>query len=121
MDWRKLEEMVDQTISSHFDEAVRVSFMKNGAADPARPQWTGRAVLHTGGDDSFSPADGNKYRTRLSAGQAELFLNRSTYDGPAVRTGDRVRGMDRAGTPLWEVKGVSDRYSHLIVLSLNQA
>lgn len=120
MDWRELEEMVDQTISDHFDEQVRISFfLPNGTADPARPQWTGRAVLHSGGDDSYQAGTG--YRTRLSAGQAELVLGRSTYDGPVIRAKDRVRALDRAGTPIWEVKDISDRYSHLIVASLTQA
>lgn len=119
MDWRELEEMVDQTISDHFDEQVRISFLNNGVADPTRPQWTGRAVLHSGGDDSY--AVGTGYRTRLSGGQAELVIGRSTYDGPVIRAKDRVRALDRAGTPLWEVADISDRYSHLIVASLTQA
>lgn len=120
MDWRKLEAAVDQTVADHFDEAVRISFFtSSGTADPARPQWSGRAVLHTGGDDSYAAGDG--MRVRLAAGQAELILNRTTYAGPAIRPKDRVRAMDRAGTPLWEVSKVSDRYSHMIVLSLNQA
>lgn len=32
-----------------------------------------------------------------------------------------MRALDRDGTPLWEVRGVSDRYSNLWVLSLTQA
>lgn len=120
MDWRALEAMTDDIVLGSNDEQVRISFfLPNGTADPARPQWTGRALLHTGGDDSFQAGVG--YRTRLSGGQAELVLGRSTYTGPIIRAKDRVRALDRAGTPLWEVSGVSDRYSHLWVFSLNQA
>lgn len=121
MPWRNLERAVDKTMRRTFGETVRLSFMKGATSDPARPQWTGRAILHTGGDDSIGIADGSKYRTRLSAGQAELFLTRDEYNGPAPLVGDRVRGMDRDGAPLWEVRGVSDRYSNLWVLSLTQA
>lgn len=121
MDWRKLERAVDKIGRRTWGERVRLSFMKNGAADPARPQWVGRAILHTGGDDSIPVALGNTFRTRLSAGQAELFLTRDEYDGPAPAKGDRVRALDRDGTPLWEVSDVSDRYSNLWVLSLTQA
>lgn len=123
MDWRELEAMTDDIVLGSNAETVRLSFLlkAGGATDPARPQWVGQAVLHTGGDDSIGVGSGGVYRTRLSAAQAELFLTRSTYTGPMPRAGDRVRGMDRVGTPLWEIAGISDRYSHLLVLSLNQA
>lgn len=121
MPWRKLERAVDKTMRRTFGETVRLSFMKNGTADPARPQWVGRGVLHTGGDDSIPVAMGNTFRTRLSAGQAELFLTRDEYDGPAPEKGDSVRAMDRNGKPTWDVRDVSDRYSNLWVLSLTQA
>lgn len=123
MPWRNLERAVDKTMRRTFGETVRLSFMKGSTADPTRPQWTGRAMLHTGGDDSLAVGERSSgmHRTRLSAGQAELFLTRDEYDGPAPLVGDRVRGMDRDGTPLWEVRGVSDRYSNLWVLSLTQA
>lgn len=119
MDWRSLEARVDSSMRAAYGETVRLTFMKNGTTDPTRPQWLGRAILHTGGDDSHAVGDG--MRTRLSAGQAELFLDRGTYDGPMPIGQDVVRAMDRDGLPRWEVSGVSDRYSSLIVVSLNQA
>lgn len=118
MDWRELEAAVDETVADHFGEQVRLSFLKNGSADPARPQWTGRAILHAGGDDSY--AAGGTYRTRLNAGQAELVLDRS-YEGPALVANDIVRAIDRDGQPRWEVASISDRYSNLLVASLTQA
>ena len=109
---------MDSTVADHFGERVRLSFLKNGAADPARPQWEGNAILHSGGDDSYSAGTG--YRTRLSGGEAELVLDRR-YTGPTPVVKDIVRALDRAGTPRWEVSGVSSRYTNLIVLSLTQA
>ena len=123
MDWRKLERAVDKLERRSFGEEVRLSFLKDGKADPDRAQWTGRAILHTGGDDSFAPGEGNGggYRTRLAAGQAELFLTRDEYDGPVPAVKDIVRAMDRVGEPRWEVSDISGRYSNLWVLSLTQA
>ena len=123
MDWRKLERAVDRIERKAWGETVRLLFLKNSAADPTRPQWTGRAILHTGGDGSRDAdiGQGSAFRTRLAAGEGELFLTRDEYDGPMPQTGDKVRAMDRDDTPAWEVKMVSQRYSNLMVLSLTQA
>lgn len=121
VNWRKLEAMVDQKIGLSYGESVRLSFMKGQVADSARPMMeVTTAVLHVGGDDSHSPGPGpaGSYRTRLSLGEAELFLDRSTYSGPMPQAGDKVRANDREGKPWFEVAAVSDRYSNLIVLKL---
>ncbi len=102
-----------------FGESVRLSFLKNGTTDPARPLVDIVAILHTGGDDSF--AAGTGMRTRLAAGQAELQIDRSTYTGSMPRQGDRIRANDRYGKPWFEVTTVADRYSNLLVLTLGQA
>lgn len=118
--WRKLEAMVDQKVGRSFGESIRLTFLKDQVIDPDRPFIEIMAVLHVGGDDSksFSPGPSSTYRTRLSLGEAELFIDRSTYTGPIPVTGDRVRANDRHGMPRFEVAAVSDRYSNLIVLKL---
>ncbi len=121
MDWRKLEAEADSITESAFGESVRLSFFINQVVDPDRPLVDIRAILHVGGDDSKPVQDGLKYRTRLTAGKGELFINRDTYSGPMPRQGDRVRANERVGMPFYEVASVSDRYSNLIVLELNQA
>ena len=117
--WRELEAKVDRTTGKLFGEAVRLSFLKNGAADPDRPLVDITTILHCGGDDSFSVGTG--FRTRLAAGKAELVIDRSTYTGSMPRKDDKVRALDRSGQPWFAVATVSDRYSNLLVLSLNQA
>lgn len=117
--WRALEAKIDRRICNSFGETVRLAFLKNGMVDPDRPAVEVDAILHAGGDDSYAPGSG--FRVRLSAGKAELVLNRSTYAGPMPRVGDKVRALDRAGQPWFEVASVSDRYSNLLVLSLGQA
>lgn len=118
--WRKLEAMVDQKMARSYGESVRLSFMKQQVADPDRPMVEIIALLHVGGDDSRAPGPTGTYRSRLSLGEAELFLDRSTYSGPDPKVGDKVRANDRAGKPWFEVAAVSDRYSNLIVVKLGQ-
>ncbi|MRN66550.1 hypothetical protein GJU92_08675 [Brucella sp. 10RB9213] len=118
--WRKLEAMVDQKMARSYGESVRLSFMKKQVADPNRPTVEINAILHVGGDDSRAPGPTGTYRSRLSLGEAELFLDRSTYSGPDPKVGDKIRANDRAGKPWFEVAAVSDRYSNLIVVKLGQ-
>lgn len=121
VNWRKLEAMVDQKIGQSYGESVRLSFMKGQMADPAKPMIEVTAVLHVGGDDSHAPGPTGRYRSRLSLGEAELFLDRSSYSGPIPQVGDKVRANERDGKPWFEVASVSDRYSNLIVLKLGHA
>jgi len=117
--WRDLEAAVDRKVGLTFGESVRLSFLTKGAVDPSRPPVDIRAVLHVGGDDSKPFGDGNDgFRSRLGLGQAELFIDRSTYTGPIPRQGDSLRANDRAGRPWFEVALVSDHYSNLLVLTL---
>ncbi|MBB4092623.1 hypothetical protein HGG72_09295 [Ochrobactrum pecoris] len=118
--WRKLEAMVDQKMTRSYGESVRLSFMKKQVVDPDRPTVDIIALLHVGGDDSRAPGPTGTYRSRLSLGEAELFLDRSIYSGPDPKVGDKVRANDRAGKPWFEVAAVSDRYSNLIVVKLGQ-
>jgi hypothetical protein len=120
MDWRKLERAADLAVLGSFSENVRLSFFKSAMPDPTRAAVEVRALLHVGGDDSpSSGSDG--MRTRLVAGKAELFLDRSTYTGPTLRKDDKVRALDRTGQPWFMVASVSDRYTNLMVLSLYEA
>ncbi|NJO53787.1 MAG: hypothetical protein HC829_02165 [Bacteroidales bacterium] len=114
--WRELEAKVDRRMAQTFGERVRVAFFLNGAIDQAQPAIEITAILHCGGDDSF--ALGTGYRTRLSASKAELVIDRSTYTGPMIKTKDKVRALERAGQPWFEVAAVSSKYSNLLVLSL---
>lgn len=124
VNWRNLEAAVDRKVGRTFGESVRLSFLKDGVVDPDRPQAEIVAILQVGGDDSNAPGDrvsGGSFRTRLSAGQAELAIDGSSYSGPMPRVGDKVRANDRAGQPWFEIAAVSDRYSNLIVLSMGEA
>lgn len=122
VNWRNLEAAVDQKIGRSFGESVYLKFNRNGVTDPERQAFTVNAILHVGGDDSMPLGNGaDRFRSRLSAGKAELFIDRSTYAGPALALKDEVRAMDRANKPWFEVLNISDRYSNLIVLTLGES
>lgn len=122
VNWREREAAVDRLIfrPAHAGESVRLSFLKGGVVDPDRQAIDIVAVLAAGGDDSKPIGAGDHFRSRLSLGQAELFIDSSGYAGPRPRKGDKVRANDRSGQPWFEVADVSDRYSNLIVLSLGE-
>lgn len=121
MDWRRLERAVDRKINGAFGETVRLSFMKDGKADPSRPQLSTRChALHTD-DDMTRPAGntlGGNPHVRFAGAAAVLFLDRGSYSGPELRPGDRVRAVDRDGEPVWQVDYISDRHSNLIAVAL---
>jgi hypothetical protein len=121
VDWRKLETAVDRKINGAFGETVRLSFMKDGKHDPARSQTTVRCHGLSTDDDVTRPAGsglGGNPRVGFAGAAAVLFLDRGSYEGPALQPGDRVRAMDRHGEPVWQVEFISDRHSNLISVVL---
>ncbi|MBB1093868.1 hypothetical protein HUU61_21560 [Rhodopseudomonas palustris] len=117
--WRELEARVDRTTARLFGERVRLAFLKNGVVDPDRAAVDINAILHCGGD--HSAALGTGFVTWLSAGKAELVIDRSSYVGPMPKKSDKVRAYERGASVWFEVLTVSDRYSNLLVLSLGEA
>lgn len=123
VDWRKLEAAVDRKIGGAFGERVRLSFMKGGKTDPDRPQIIVHCeALCVGGDEVSTLGGGRsgQFQTRLATGEAELFLDRASYDGPALLSGDSVRAIDRSGEPVWEVANVSNRDTSMIAIRLRE-
>ncbi|OYX11246.1 MAG: hypothetical protein B7Z15_12175 [Rhizobiales bacterium 32-66-8] len=118
MDWRVLEAAVDRTTAGAFGETVRISFLHGGAVDPARAAVVTRAVLHVIGGDPVRTGPGDTFRSHVATHTAELLLDRSSYTGPIPVRGDKVRAVDRAGQPWFEVASVSDRFTNLIAVSL---
>lgn len=119
VNWRTLEAKADQMIGATFDEEVRHLPQKNGTADPGRPVANLRGVLHTPSPEGTINI-GNGLTTTMAAAEAALVVQRADMGTVEFRKGDVMRGNDLPGTPLWEVKTVNDRYSSIIVLTLNQ-
>ncbi|WP_412048644.1 hypothetical protein ACK6D9_11650 [Hoeflea sp. Naph1] len=123
MDWRAIEAATDAIVLRAFSESVRLSFMKNGVTDPHRPLQDIMAVIHNPAPEGTISL-GAGVITRVSAGNAALVIERAAYpdlfipNTPTEKT--RVRANDRDGTPWWEVKSVSDRFSSILVAELNE-
>ncbi|HEV7293094.1 MAG TPA: hypothetical protein VGN79_12315 [Devosia sp.] len=111
---------VDKT----FAEPVLLSFLnsQSGEQDSARTAIQIDAVLRVGGGDESNMAGGyaQSWRTQLAAGKAELHINAALYEGPAIRSGDRVRALSRRGQPWFNVERVDDRGETRLVLELSE-
>lgn len=103
-------------------EAVRLSFLKRGAVDPDRSALDITAILRVGGGDETNLAGGyaTTWRTQLAAGKAELHIDASTYTGPRIETGDRVRALSRVHRPWFEVLRVDDRGETRLIIQLGE-
>lgn len=124
VDWLALESKIDRVVGKTFGESVYLAFLTKGTADPTRPAATiSGHVLHVGTEEANSaePGRAEKFRSRITAGEAELFIDRARYTGPLPRKGDKVRALSRRGQPWFEVALVNDRDTSLAVVTLNQA
>lgn len=119
VNWRTLEAKADQTIGATFGEEVRHLPQKNGTADPGRPVTNLRGVLHTPSPEGTINISAGVV-TNMAASEAALVVQRAEYPTITFKKLDLIRGNDLPGTPLWEVKAVNDRYTSIVVLSLNQ-
>lgn len=105
-----------------FAETVLLAPQKQGRADPDRQPIEIRAPLRVGGGEQTNVSGGQaeSWRTQLASGKAELHIDRATYTGPILRGKDRVRALDRAGQPWFEVLRVDDRGDTRLVLELGE-
>ncbi|MDX6806318.1 hypothetical protein [Terrihabitans rhizophilus] len=117
-----LRERVLAAVDRKFAEPIRVSFLKNGTADPARAVTEITAVLRVGGGEQSNVAGGSSeaWRTQIAAGKAELHIDASVYSGPTIKTKDRICALSRPGKPWWEVLRVDDRGETRLVLELGE-
>jgi hypothetical protein len=110
------------TVDLKMAEPVKLSFLKDGEPDVARPAVEISGVLRVGGgkESSMAPGTSRAWRSQLAAGKAELHIDRSRYAGPALHSGDRVRALARRGQPWFEVLRVDDRGDTRLVLELGE-
>ena len=119
VNWRTLEAKADRTIGATFDEEVRHLPQKNGTADPGRPVTNLRGVLHTPSPEGTINI-GAGVVTNMAASEGALVVQRADMGAVIFRPKDVIVGLDLDGSPKWEIKTVNDRYSSIIVLTLNQ-
>lgn len=120
MGWRELEAMNDRMIFTAYQEAVKMSFLKNGVLDPARPAQDIQAILHHPGLDGALELKGGMLSS-IAASKHYLVVERAKYPAMLVIPKDKVRATSRPGSPWYEVAKVNDRHSGILVMELNEA
>lgn len=101
-----------------FAETVKIVFVKDGSADPARPAVEVAAVLRTAAQvaPSIAGGRGQAWNAEIAAGSAVLHVSRSRYPELSLRKGDRVQAIQRPGLPWFDVSRQDARsHSRLIV------
>ncbi|SMC43013.1 hypothetical protein SAMN06297251_102132 [Fulvimarina manganoxydans] len=109
--------------ASIWDEALRLYPLKNGVVDQSRPLHSCTGSVRQGNEKEANASGGGAqaWSTRIAAGEAEAYITRSTYTGPQIKEGDKLRRMDRAGQPFYEIASVNDRDAGDIILKLTEA
>lgn len=102
-------------------EEVQLLFLDaQGRADTSRTNAIVKGVLRVSSNDVRTPTKGDAWASRIAAGEAALYLARPTY-GSALRKGDKVKAVERAGGPIFEVMRVDDRRHDRIVVHMGEA
>lgn len=104
-------------------EPVRLSPMRDGAADSERPQIVIDAVLRVspGTDATVSGGRDRNWRSQYHAQPSALHIDRAVYPDIDIRDGDKVRALARPGEPVFVVASVDDRSAHRLVVNFGEA
>jgi hypothetical protein len=122
VNWQDVEARAARVVDRVFAEDLELHFLTNGRADPSRARTTARGPLRTGRGKEDSPAGRvQSWGARIASGRAVAHITRSTYAGPLPRKGDKVRAIERQGSPWFEIIRVDDRDAARIVLELTEA
>lgn len=120
--FHELRDRVLAAVDRRFAEPVRLSFLKSGQVDPDRAMVEVEAILRVAGDTSaitLKGSSGGGWSPIIEAGKAELHIDRSTYAGPDLRVGDRVKALSRPGEPWFEIASIDDRTQGRLIARLN--
>ena len=106
-------------VDATFGETVAFHPKANGTDDPDRDASEIVAVLCTGErGDAIGGERRKTIRVGVNASGGSLRIDRTAYPDLVVRQDDRIRAIERAGQPWFDVLSVDDR-SHLrLILEL---
>lgn len=117
--WLNLTAMATRTADRLFGEPVRLSFLKGGQEDPARPMVELRAQLHLPGESDVLPARSNSsFTTHLVGGTGLLIIQKAAFEGE-LRQGDKVRADAREGQPWLDILTVDAKGPSQIVAQIS--
>ncbi len=119
-----IEDRLAKAVDDRFAETLELIFLKGERADPTRRNVTIKAPLRVGmGGGQVPEGRGQAWATRIAAGKAQVHIRTSSYTGPKIQKGDKIRALDRVkqGQPLFRVTRIDDRGSARIVLEVTEA
>ena len=102
-----------------FSEPVRLLFLSKGKADPNRQPIEIMAILRTKSErvSSVTGQSSDRWQAKIAAGHGFLAIDRTTYGGPDIRSGDKVCALSRSGQPVFEIQTTDDR-SHVRFIAI---
>lgn len=121
--YQSIRERTTRAVDAVMAETVKQFPLKNGQADPSRHSYEFQAVLRTGGTKNTSVSGGlaRDWMVRISAGKAQLHVDRVANPAVKIAVGDKIRAISRAGSPWFEVLELDDRSHSRLIVELGQA
>ena len=117
--FHKYRDLAVRAVDDLMGEALRIVPMDGGRIDPARTPGEVTAPLRVGAEESDGVGGKSQaWRSRISSGKAQAHISREAYPDLVVRKGDRLRAIERAGQPWFEVDAVADRDHARLILEL---
>ncbi|MDF2369391.1 MAG: hypothetical protein P1V21_01230 [Rhizobiaceae bacterium] len=113
------DEMMGE-VNAEMAETVKILFMRNGRDDQSRTNLETIQVLRVrrAKTNNMSGGPSKTLKVGITAEMAQLHINRATYEGPDILSGDVVIALARAGNPRFEVRQVDDRGHNRLTLEL---
>lgn len=119
VDFNALAARADAIVAKTFSETLRHSPMKNGTADPSRPQRDVKGLLYAPSARGMINVAGTSIV--IAAGEHALLIERAAHPTLVMTAKDRLRATTRPGSPLFEVKAVNDRMPGVLLVTLGEA
>ena len=95
-----------EEVDEQFAHDVELLFLKGERVDPNRKNYRTKAVLKAE-DGESSPVSGGTTKGWNTAGSTQkhfAFISKSSYAGPVIQKGDKLKVWDRPGQPIFSIK-----------------
>ena len=115
--FHKYRDLAVRAVDGLMGETLRLVPLESGRTDPARPPRDVISPLRVGVEENDGVSGKSKsWGSRIASGKAQAHISRAEYPDLVLRQGDRLRAVERAGQPWFEVDAVNDRdHARMIV------
>ncbi|WP_375261851.1 hypothetical protein [Palleronia sp.] len=119
--FHQYRDMAIKAVDGVMAETLRHYPLNKGEADATRTRTDLQGVLRTGNADEKNVAGtSTSWGSRIVSGKARAHFSRVAYPELAIRDGDKLRAMDRAGQPWFSVSSIDDRNHGRLIAELNE-